>query len=124
MTTSRACGGLPAWDKNLLYKGLKVVPYCARCGTPLSSHEVSLGYEKVDDPSVYVRFPLRDRPGVYFLVWTTTPWTLPANVALAVGEDIDYLQVEGSIGEGEGTEQLILAAALLETLLQPGYPGL
>ena len=105
------------WDKNLLYKGLKVVPYCSRCGTPLSSHEVALGYKEVRDPSVYVRFPMRDKPGVYFLVWTTTPWTLPANVALAVGEDIDYVQVEGHVEDGEGTEQLILAAALQEKVL-------
>jgi isoleucyl-tRNA synthetase len=63
------------WDKSLLYKGYKVVPYCTRCGTPLSSHEVSLGYEDIKDPSVFVRFPLRDQEGVYFLVWTTTPWT-------------------------------------------------
>src|SRR5690606_637703 len=99
------------------YKGLKVVPYCSRCGTPLSSHEVALGYKEVRDPSVFVRFPLRDKPGVYFLVWTTTPWTLPANVALAVGENIDYVQDEGSIGEGEGSEQLILAASLMEKAL-------
>lgn len=105
------------WDKGLIYKGLKVVPYCSRCGTPLSSHEVALGYKQVRDPSVYVRFPLRDNPGVYFLVWTTTPWTLPANVALAVGPDVDYVQVEGPSPEGEGTENLILAAALVEKVL-------
>ncbi len=105
------------WDKNLLYKGFKVVPYCSRCGTALSSHEVALGYKDVKDPSVFVRFPLRDKPGVYFLVWTTTPWTLPANVALAVGEDIDYVQVEGAIGDGDEKEQLILAAALVEKAL-------
>lgn len=103
------------WEKDLLYKGLKVVPYCARCGTPLSSHEVSLGYEDVKDPSVFVRFPLRDKPGVYFLAWTTTPWTLPANVALAVGEKIDYVQVEGP--NGDDTENLILAADLVEKVL-------
>ncbi|MFN8448591.1 MAG: isoleucine--tRNA ligase, partial [Anaerolineae bacterium] len=108
------------WEKNLLYKGLKVVPYCARCGTPLSSHEVALGYDDVQDPSVYVRFPLRDKPGVYFLVWTTTPWTLPANVALAIGENVDYVQVEGPVHDGEdgdNTEQLILAADLVKTAL-------
>ena len=109
------------WDKELLYKGLKVVPYCARCGTPLSSHEVALGYKDVQDPSVFVRFPLKDKPGVYFLVWTTTPWTLPANVALAVGENIDYVQVEGPVhdgdGDGETTEKLILAADLMKTAL-------
>lgn len=111
------------WEKDLLYKGLKVVPYCARCGTALSSHEVALGYQDVQDPSVFVRFPLRDKPGVYFLVWTTTPWTLPANVALAVGENIDYVQVEGPVHEGGShedsgqTEQLILAADLVEKAL-------
>lgn len=106
------------WNKNLLYQGYKVVPYCPRCGTPLSSHEVAQGYEDVEDPSVYVRFPLRDKPGVYFLVWTTTPWTLPGNVALAVGENIDYVQVEGPSPDGEGKEQLILAASLLEQALK------
>ena len=111
------------WEKDLLYKGLKVVPYCARCGTALSSHEVALGYQDVQDPSVFVRFPLRDKPGVYFLVWTTTPWTLPANVALAVGENIDYLQVEGPVHEAGSheevgqIEQLILAADLVEKAL-------
>ncbi len=107
------------WDKDLLYKGLKVVPYCARCGTPLSSHEVALGYQEVKDPSVFVRFPVKDKPGVYFLVWTTTPWTLPANVALAVGEKIDYVQVEGPVhdGDDESTEKLILAADLMKTAL-------
>lgn len=105
------------WDKELLFKGYKVVPYCPRCGTPLSSHEVSLGYEDVVDPSVFVRFPLKDKPGVYFLAWTTTPWTLPGNAALAVGEDIDYVQVEGQSPNGDGTENLILAAELVEKVL-------
>jgi isoleucyl-tRNA synthetase len=106
------------WEKNLLYKGHKIVPYCARCGTPLSSHEVNLGYKDVKDPSVYVRFPLRDQPGVYFLVWTTTPWTLPANVALAVGEKVDYVQIEGPSPDGEGTEQLILAESLMGKVIK------
>ncbi len=105
------------WEKDLLFQGYKVVPYCTRCGTPLSSHELAQGYDEVDDPSVYVRFPLRDKPGVYFLVWTTTPWTLPGNVALAVGENIDYVQVEGPVLKGEGTENLILAANLVEKVL-------
>lgn len=105
------------WGKDLLYKGHKVVPYCARCGTPLSSHEVNLGYKDVKDPSVFVRFPLRDQSGVYFLVWTTTPWTLPANVALAVGEKVDYVQVEGAAHEGEEVEQLILAESLMSKVL-------
>ena len=106
------------WEKSLLFQGYKVVPYCPDCGTPLSSHEVSLGYETVEDPSVFVRFPLKDKPGVYFLVWTTTPWTLPANVALAVGENIDYVQVEGPAQDGDGKENLILAAGLVEKVLK------
>jgi isoleucyl-tRNA synthetase len=107
------------WDKDLIYQGYKVVPYSTHAGTVLSSHEVSLGYEDVDDPSVFVRFPLRDRQGVYFLAWTTTPWTLPGNVALAVGEDIEYVEVEGPAqGEEEGaTERLILAKSLVEKVL-------
>jgi isoleucyl-tRNA synthetase len=106
------------WEKELLYKGQKIVPYCARCGTPLSSHEVSQGYKNVKDPSVYVRFPLRDKPGVYFLVWTTTPWTLPANVALAVGANVDYVQVEGPLGDSGETEQLILAEESVSKVLK------
>lgn len=105
------------WDKDLLYKGYKVVPYSTYAGTVLSSHEVSLGYEEVADPSVFVRFPLRDKPGVYFLAWTTTPWTLPGNAALAVAPDVEYVQVEGPVLRGEGTEQLILARALMEKAL-------
>ena len=105
------------WDKDLIYQGHKIVPYCTQCGTPLSSHEVSQGYEDVFDPSVFVRFPLRDKPGVYFLVWTTTPWTLPGNVAVAVGENVEYVQVEGPTADGEGTEQLILAKSLVNKAL-------
>lgn len=105
------------WKKDLIYKGYKVVPYCPRCGTALSSHEVSLGYDTIKDPSVYVRFPLKDKPGVYFLAWTTTPWTLPGNAALAVGKNVDYVQVEGPVRGGEGTEQLILAEELLSQVL-------
>ena len=76
------------WEKDLLYQGYKVVPYCPRCGTPLSSHELSLGYkEGTIDPSVYVKFAWSTGRGEYYLLaWTTTPWTLPGNVALAVGE--------------------------------------
>jgi isoleucyl-tRNA synthetase len=83
------------WDRGLLYQGYKVVPYCPRCGTPLSSHELAQGYQEgTKDPSVYVKFPLKDQPGTYLLVWTTTPWTLPGNVAVAVGEDLDYVLVQ------------------------------
>lgn len=106
------------WDKGLLYRGYKVVPYSPSSGTPLSSHEVSLGYKVVKDPSIFVRFPLKNRPGVSFLAWTTTPWTLPGNAALAVGENIDYVQVEGPLEDGEGTEQLILAEKLLHKVLR------
>lgn len=106
------------WAKGLLYQGYKVVPYCTRCGTPLSSHELSLGYDTIKDPSVFVRFPVKDQPGVYFLAWTTTPWTLPGNAALAVGENVDYVQVQGPVRHGEGgTEQLILAEALYQQTL-------
>ncbi|HHW70748.1 MAG TPA: class I tRNA ligase family protein, partial [Clostridiales bacterium] len=72
------------WEKGLLYKGYKVVPYCPRCGTPLSSHEVAQGYEEVEESSIYVKIPVVGHDDTYFLVWTTTPWTLPSNVALAV----------------------------------------
>lgn len=103
------------WDKDLIYQGFKVVPYCPRCGTPLSDHEVALGYRQADDPSVFVRFPLRDEPDTYFLVWTTTPWTLPGNVALAVGEDLDYAIVR------QDGERLILARDLVEEVIQGDY---
>ncbi len=100
------------WDRDLLYQGYKVVPYCPRCGTPLSDHEVAQGYKDVSDPSVFVRMPLADTPGTSLLVWTTTPWTLPANVAVAAGEDVDYVTVERNLPEG-GSEHLILAEKLL-----------
>ncbi len=101
------------WDKDLLYQGFKVVPYCPRCGTPLSDHEVNQGYKDTVDPSIFVRMPLADEEGTSLLVWTTTPWTLPANVAVAAGEDVDYVKVEAPLAEG-GTEKLILAQALVE----------
>jgi isoleucyl-tRNA synthetase len=95
------------WDKGLLYQGFKVVPYCPRCGTPLSDHEVAQGYELVKDPSLFVRMPLVNEPNTSLLVWTTTPWTLPGNVAVAVHPDVDYVKV--SIEEGGDQEYLILA---------------
>ncbi len=82
------------WDKGLLYHDYKVVPYCSRCGTALSSHEVDQGYKTVEDPSVFVYFPLVDQPDTSLLVWTTTPWTLISNVAVAVSPDIRYVSVE------------------------------
>jgi isoleucyl-tRNA synthetase len=100
------------WDKDLLYKGYKVVPYCPRCGTPLSDHEVALGYDEATDPSVFVRMPLVDEPDISLLVWTTTPWTLPGNVAVAAHPELDYVTVER--GHNGGTEKLILAKSLVE----------
>jgi isoleucyl-tRNA synthetase len=115
------------WDKGYLYEGHKVVPYCPRCGTALSSHEVALGYKDVQDRSIYVRFPLLGtepgQPPESMLVWTTTPWTLPGNKAVAAGPDIVYVRAEL---EGE---RVILAKALLEKVLGEGatvldeFPG-
>src|SRR5574338_596898 len=105
------------WDKDLLFKGYKVVPYCPRCGTPLSDHEVALGYEDATDPSVFVRMPVVDRPGTSLLVWTTTPWTLPGNVAVAAAPDVDYVTLER---DHEGAkEKLIMAKQLVEKV----FPG-
>ena len=81
------------YERGFLFKDYKVVPYCPRCGTPLSSHEVAQGYKLTKDPSIYVRFKLKDEDA-YMLVWTTTPWTLPSNLLLAVGNEIDYALVE------------------------------
>ncbi|MGC8856751.1 MAG: isoleucine--tRNA ligase, partial [Anaerolineae bacterium] len=105
------------WDKNLLYKGYKVVPYCPRCGTPLSDHEVALGYDEAEDPSVFVRMPLVDKPDTSLLVWTTTPWTLPGNVAVAAHPDVEYVTVERKTESG-GSEKLILARLLLEKVFR------
>lgn len=94
-------------ERNLLYKDYKVVPWCPRCGTGLSSHELAQGYEDVKDTSVTVKFKLKGEKDTYILAWTTTPWTLPGNVALAVGEKLDYVKVK------VGTDFLILAKARL-----------
>jgi len=105
------------WDRGLLYQYYKVVPYCPRCGTALSSHEVSLGYEQVEDPSIYVKFELADSDEkTYLLGWTTTPWTLPGNVALAVHPDLEYALVETTDGQ-----RLILAQPLLKEALGGDY---
>jgi isoleucyl-tRNA synthetase len=82
------------YKKGLLYEGYKVVHFCPRCGTPLSSHEVAQGYRDVTEESVYIAFKIKGKKGEYFLAWTTTPWTLPGNVALAVGKEIDYVKVK------------------------------
>ena len=107
------------WDDERLYEGHKVVPYCPRCGTALSSHEVALGYKDVSDPSIYVRFPLLGEDGTApdgesLLVWTTTPWTLPGNVAVAVAPEVAYVRAR------VGGETLILAEPLVEKVLGEG----
>lgn len=99
------------WDKGLIYRDYKVVPYDPRIGATLSSHELALGYREVEDPSIYVRFPLRDAKNTFFLVWTTTPWTLPANLSLVVHPGVDYAWVELD------GETLIMAEALRESLV-------
>ena len=100
------------WDKGLIYQGYKVVPYDPRIGATLSSHEVALGYREVEDPSIYVRFPVEGEERTSFLVWTTTPWTLPSNLALAVHPEVDYVHVR------TGGETLILAQALIGAALR------
>ena len=118
------------WDKKLLYLAHRVVPFCTRCGTPLSSHEVAQGYRTITDKSVIVKFKIlnlkflkpelfknlkleiKNSP-IYILAWTTTPWTLPGNVALAVGKNIDYVVVESN------GENYILAKELVEKVFEP-----
>ncbi len=108
------------FDGGMIYKGYKIQPYCPRCETPLSSHEVALGYKDVKDPSVYVKMKVKGETNTYFLVWTTTPWTLISNVALAVHPAIEYVKVELMSGEDDalvGTgEFFILAKARLGVL--------
>ena len=99
------------YDKGLLTEGHQVVPYCPRCGTALSSHEVALGYRNVIDPSVYVKFPLLDDPGVALLAWTTMPWTLVPHAAIAVDPEVTYVRAR------LGDDRLILAEPLIERVL-------
>ena len=103
------------WDKGLLYKGFKIVPYCPRCGTPLSSHEVAQGYKDVREKSLIARFKAVGEDNTYFLAWTTTPWTLPSNVALCVNPNEAYVKVES---EGR---RYILAEALCDSVLEGDY---
>jgi len=123
------------WQKGLLYKGQKVVPYCPRCGTALSSHEVAQGYEIVKEPSVYFKLAVKAEASSYFLVWTTTPWTIPANTALAVGENISYVKVKvgeekfilakerlAVLGEKYEIESEFLGGALVGREYEPLYP--
>ena len=99
-------------DKGLLYKGYKIVPYCPRCGTALSSHEVAQGYKDVKERSAFVKFKVKGRENTYFLAWTTTPWTLPSNVALCMHKDYDYVEIES-----DGV-RYIMAEALVPTLFE------
>ena len=94
------------WKKDILYKGFKILPYCPRCETALSSHETSLGYKEVKDHSITAKFPLVEGENRYILAWTTTPWTLPGNVALAVGADIKYVEVEQRVEGNKETYYL------------------
>ncbi|MEA4816900.1 MAG: isoleucine--tRNA ligase [Lachnospiraceae bacterium] len=103
------------WEKGLLYKGYKVVPYCPRCGTALSSHEVAQGYKDVKEPSVYIKFKVSGKEKEYIMAWTTTPWTLPSNVALVVNANETYAKVEFN------GEYIYMASALLDTVLKKGY---
>lgn len=100
--------------KGLLYKGHKIVPYCPRCGTALSSHEVAQGYKDVEDTSIFVKFKLKNANDTYFIAWTTTPWTLPSNVALCVNAKEKYTKIK--VGE----EFFILADALIPKLFEDG----
>jgi isoleucyl-tRNA synthetase len=106
------------WKKDLLYEGHKVVPYCPRCGTALSSHEVALGYKDVTDPSIYVRFPVTEdggplQRGDELLIWTTTPWTLVSNAAVAVDPEMTYVRAK----TGRLEAPVVLAEALVERVL-------
>ena len=130
------------WNKDLLYKGFKVVPYCPRCETPLSSHEVAQGYKDVKEKSAIAKFKLKDAEDEYFLAWTTTPWTLPSNVALCVNPEETYVKVKVFVDDkgnvikkskehescadnhdhGEfKVERYIIAEALVDDLLEGAY---
>ncbi|HUT96420.1 MAG TPA: isoleucine--tRNA ligase [Candidatus Paceibacterota bacterium] len=97
-------------ERKLLYKGYKVVPQCPRCGTALSSHEVAQGYQNIEEESVYVKFKVKGKDDEYILAWTTTPWTLPGNIALAVGKEIKYAKIS------QGNEIYYLAKDLLNKI--------
>ena len=97
------------WDKGLVYEGHKILPYCPRCATPLSNFEANQGYADVQDPSITLRFQSCDEADLYFLAWTTTPWTLPSNLALAVSPEVEYVLV------ADGDTRYVLAAARLDT---------
>jgi isoleucyl-tRNA synthetase len=104
------------WKKDLLYQGFKILPYCPRCETPISSHEVSQGYKDVKDPSIYVRMKKKNSNNTYFLVWTTTPWTLISNVALAVNPGVEYVELEN-----EGTTYIMARERVVDLFSQGSY---
>ncbi|WP_097026627.1 isoleucine--tRNA ligase [Clostridium peptidivorans] len=103
------------WEKDLLYKGHKVIPYCPRCGTSLSSHEVAQGYKDVKDATAIAKFKVKGEENKYILAWTTTPWTLPSNVALAINKAYDYVEVLNN------DEHLILAKELVSKVIEGEY---
>ena len=107
------------YEKNLVYKGYKIQWYSPGSGTVLSSHEVSLGYKETQDPSIYVKFPLEADQNVYFLAWTTTPWTIISNMALAVNPNLDYVKIK--VQEDGKEEYLILAKACLDDAIDQDY---
>lgn len=108
------------WDKGLLYEGHKVMPYCPRCGTALSSHEVAQGYKDVKDLTCIAKFKVVGEEKTYILAWTTTPWTLPSNLALCVNKAYEYVEIKANIGTDEEPkyENYILAKDLLESVLR------
>ena len=108
------------WDKGLLYEGHKVMPYCPRCGTALSSHEVAQGYKDVKDLTCIAKFKVVEKENTYMLAWTTTPWTLPSNLALCVNKAYEYVEIKANIGTDEEPkyENYILAKDLLESVLR------
>lgn len=103
------------WDKDMIYKGHKIVPYCPRCGTALSSHEVAQGYKDVKEASIYVKFKVKNQDNTFVMAWTTTPWTLPSNVALTVNPKETYIKAKVS------NEIYILAEALAGTVISEEY---
>ena len=104
------------YEKKLLFKGHKVIPYCTRCGTPISSHEVAQGYQETQDPSIYIKFRIKGEKHRYFLAWTTTPWTLLSNLVLAIDKNETYIEVEHE------NESLIFAKKLLSPVFPDGKP--
>ena len=108
------------WEKGLLYEGHKVMPYCPRCGTALSSHEVAQGYKDVKDLTCIAKFKVIGKDNTYILAWTTTPWTLPSNLALCVNKSYTYAEVKANIGTDDEPvyENYILAKDLIETVLK------